>query len=196
MCAHEEHVPCSGLPDPLVLHQVAQQVLQARDECLAAEGGGAVLRCLQRCLLHALLPPRWLSDAFAQRHARVTEAEVGSWDEAFGAPWPPGTRLATVRKHKRLKQAIHAEAWTRVLAGAPVTRDLFEQIGEQRGICVSGSLAEKLYHEALQEGMPNPVAVRAARAGRHESHVSDEMSGTVFVDACATLTPLQQRGAP
>lgn len=168
LAARAQHDLQSGRPDPLSQHQAAQAVLQARTACESESGGGAVLQAIRACTVHRLLVPEWLSDAFVRRHSRVVDAEVGSWDEAFGQPWPPRTRLDTVRRHRRLKKAIHEAVWQRLLEdpGQSVTRDLFEQVGEQRGISVSGSLAEKLYQEALQDGMPNALQVRQAQRGR------------------------------
>src|SRR4051812_8189648 len=71
-------------PDPLAQHHAAQEVLQARTDCLAADGGCEALRCVVLCLANSLMPPQWLRDALVARHARVTEANVLTWDEAFG----------------------------------------------------------------------------------------------------------------
>jgi hypothetical protein len=160
--AHAGHDPASERPDPLGQYQAAREVSAARHICLTADGGCAVLACLQQCLANGLMPPQWLAHAYLARHARVSEALVSSWDQAFGPPWPARTRLATVRRHRALKKAIHAAVWQRLAEDPrqPINRDLFEQIGEMRGIDVSGSQAEKLYFDALAEGAPNALHLR------------------------------------
>lgn len=133
--------------------------------CVARDGGCAVLQAIRLCAVARLVPPQWLSDAFVQRHALVTEAEVGTWDEAFGSPWPPRTRLDTVRKHRRLKKVIHEAVWQRLMndPGQGVTRDFFEQISEELNAGAGGSLVEQLYLDALRDGMPNALEVRHAQ---------------------------------
>lgn len=159
--AHEQHV--AGGPGPLAQHQAAQQVLAARSACLAADGGCEVLRCMALCMANGLSAPGWLADAFVGRHARVVDAEVGTWDEAFGAPWPPRTRLAEVRKRRRLRRAVHAAVFERVQNEPELSFTrlaLFDPVGEQHGINVCGRVAEDLYYEALADGLPSAKAVR------------------------------------
>ncbi|VTU29478.1 hypothetical protein H6CHR_03203 [Variovorax sp. PBL-H6] len=161
--ANEQHQP--GAPEPLAQHQAAQEVLSARAACLAGDGGCAVLHCLRLCLANALHVPRWLADAFIGRHSRVVDAEVCTWDEAFGRPWPPHTRLAAVRRQRQLKNKVHAAVWRLITEepDVPIARDLFERIGEMRGIDVCGSTAEDLYYQALRDGAPSVAQVRAAQ---------------------------------
>lgn len=162
--AHEQHDPAGGAPDPLAQFQAAQEVLQAQDACLAAGGGCSVLRCVNLCLLNGLAAPRWLSDAFAQRHARVAGAEVGSWDEAFGRPWPARTRLDLERRRMLHTKAVHAAVW-RMVAGRPsvsINRVLFDKVAAALDLGVSGSKVEKLYLAALADGYPNARQVRDA----------------------------------
>lgn len=179
LLARESQQATSALPDPLAQYHAAQEVLRARERCLAPDGGCAVLECLQRCLAHGLMPPHWLAQAYLERHARVAEALVGSWDQAFGPPWPARTRLATVRRHRALKKAIHAAVCHRLAEDPrqPVNRDLFEQIGEMRGIDCSGSQAEKLYLEALAEGAPN---ARQARDTEHPTQTTESLGWEMF----------------
>lgn len=165
--AHEQHT--GDGPGPLAQHQAALQVLAARGACLAPDGGCEVLRCMAVCMANRLSVPGWLADAFVGRHARVVDAEVGTWDETFGAPWPPRTRLAEVRKRRRLRKAVHAAVFERVQNEPELSFTrlaLFDPVGEQRGINVCGRVAEDLYYEALADGLPSAKAVRdGLRAG-------------------------------
>ncbi|WP_395699943.1 hypothetical protein [Aquabacterium sp.] len=156
----------------------ARAVEGLRDECLREADGGAVLKALHACLHNALPVPRWLADEFSRRVLRVTDACVGSWDEAFGRPWPKGTRLADVRTRRRQVGAVHAAvlqlASERMPDGSfrPINRDLFEEAGERQGIHVSGATAERRYREALEQGLPNAVDLRAAWLCRSSDHPS------------------------
>lgn len=164
MRAHEGHDPSSGTPSPLVLHEAAQEVLRAREACLAVDGGCAVLASLSVCLLHGLQTPQWLSDAFIQRHAKVTTAEVGSWDEAFNRPWPPKTRLVEVRRRRQQTKAVHAAVWRELQQdpNAAVDAELFEKVSQSLNLGMVGATVRNRYYDALKEGMPNAIDIRNA----------------------------------
>ena len=135
-----------------------------RERCLSPDGGCDVLRAVSVCALHGLVMPPWLADAFVARRARVADAFVGSWDEAFGRPWPKGTKLALVRQKRLLRSRVHAAVWKAVDEdrSRPIKRILFDEIGEQPGICKSGATTERLYYEALAQGAVNVADWRAA----------------------------------
>jgi hypothetical protein len=143
-------------PDPLAQHHAAAEVLAARERCERPDGGCAVLKALSLCLANELMPPKWLRDAYAGRWQKIQDAHVATLDGAFGRPWPLRTRLATERRKLQLKKLIHAAVWQRVIAGAKVTHDLFEEVGELLGVHCSGSTAKGIYYAALREGAPNP----------------------------------------
>src|SRR5215203_1356970 len=47
--------------------------------------------------------PEWATRAFCKAVQSVQEADVGSWDTAFGRPYPKGTRLSTVRRRRKME---------------------------------------------------------------------------------------------
>lgn len=149
-------------PEPLAQRLAAQDVLRNRDVCLAVNGGCMVLQCLRLCAVNQLTPPCWLWDAFSQRHSKVTDAEVATWDEAFGRPWPAHTRLNAVRERRRLKIKVHSAAWKLAIQelGLAINRDFFERISEMPGIPKSGATVERVYYEALSDGMLNVALLR------------------------------------
>jgi len=151
-------------PEALAQHQAAQAVLHAQDECLAPGGGCAVLKAMSQCLAAGLMPPQWLSDHFIALYALVGDAQVGSWDKVFGKPFPPHTRLHDLRKHRRLRKAVHAAVFQAVIEeDESVGIELFARIAKRRqDLCLSASTCRDRYYEALAEGMPNPVHVREA----------------------------------
>ena len=128
------------------------------------------------------MPPQWLADAFVARYRLVVEAHLGTWDAAFGAPWPKRTRLRTARRNIELQRKVHAIVFQRVVDGEHVSRILFDEIGEMRGIELCGSACEKAYYGAIQEGAPNPTGIRNAINSRNtqlslESRVREMQSG-------------------
>jgi hypothetical protein len=153
----------SGTVSLLAQKQAASQVMKDRDACLAPDGGCAVLHCLSICLANDLTPPKWLRDAFIQRHSTVVNAQGASWDDAFGRPWPTRTRLASERQAMRLKKVIHAAVLNLVRndPALPIKRDLFERVGEMPGIHKSGATVERLYYKALSDGLPNVAQLRS-----------------------------------
>jgi hypothetical protein len=170
--AREGRAEGSDQPDPLAQYQVAQEVLRSRQDCLEEDGGGAVLDAVARCMSSGLTAPKWLAEAFLQRHALVRAAEVGTWDDAFGGAWPKGTRLEVERQSIRLRRVVHAAVLRHLSADptCPVNRKLFAAIGASDGVHASGSKVERLYYQALDAGMPNPVSTRRGERNPQHSH--------------------------
>lgn len=138
-----------------------------RAQCLAADGGSAVMRAVHLCHLRRAAVPDWLRDEFSRRFLLVHDAHVGSWDEAFGRPYPKNTRLHDLRRRRQLLGVVHAAVWElAVHQGRNVTRDLFEEVGERREVNASGATVERLYYEALRQGRPSAAAVRKVLDGQ------------------------------
>lgn len=140
-----------------------------REAACAPGGGPIVMACVSRWIACSDAP-QWLISQFIARRARVTDAHVVTWDdeEAFGRPWPSGTRLKSVRLRKRVKARIHHEVFSLVQAdlSRSVNRILFDEVGELRSVALSGSVVERLYYESVHEGALNVVVWRdAARSG-------------------------------
>lgn len=109
--------------------------------------------------------PEWLASEFARRHAMVATAQLGTWDLAFGRPWPPGDkRLAAARRRMKLKALVHEWVWRLAIKDRdlPINQDLFERIGAMPEIGQSRSTVAKLYYESLAEGLPNIADMRDA----------------------------------
>jgi len=134
------------------------EIAQRRSACLAPDGGCEVLRCMHLAMVHRLAVPNWLRDEFARRYALVAGAHVGSFDAAFGRPWPQRTRMATARRRIELCARIHRAVWKLVHADPTrrITRDgVFNEVGAHREVALSGGAAEKLYYVALRGGAVN-----------------------------------------
>ena len=135
----------------------ARELEQLREGCLRPDGGWSVLDAIALCAVHDMAMPRWLGAEYVRLRARVKSAEVATLDEAFGAYWPPRTRLPVERRHILLRKRVHAAVWelVRQNPGEAISRVLFDLVGEMAGIDISGSEVEKRYYEALDEGMLN-----------------------------------------
>src|SRR5689334_13330050 len=117
--ANRWHVENSDVLGPLALFDAAQQVKSARALCESVGGGCEVLRCVRICIANELSLPSWLSREFLRRHELVATAELGSWDSAFGQPWPGGAkRLEASRERLRLRKVIHRHVWRLAFDGA------------------------------------------------------------------------------
>jgi hypothetical protein len=149
-------------PNALAQWETAQRVRKARETCLGADGGLEVMQCIKLCGNMGLTLPRWLSDEYTRRHDLVTGAQVGTWDAAFGKPWPPRVRLASVRAALALQTRVHAAVWSLIESdrSRSIGRDLFDEIGQLPGIHRSGATVERAYYKALAAGKPNAVAIR------------------------------------
>jgi hypothetical protein len=58
----------------------------------------ALFGALRVCANHDLVMPEWVSRAFIRGYDKVLTCRAGSWDEAFGAPYPKGFHLVGTRK--------------------------------------------------------------------------------------------------
>lgn len=152
-------------PNADVRTGVLAELERLRQACALPEGGCSVMQAVALCAVHDLKMPAWLAEEFVVRRRRVTEAHVATWDEAFGRPWPARTRLASVRRHLRLKKRIHKEAWALVEAdpSRSINRLLFDEVGELHGVNLSGSTTADLYYQAVREGALNLLTLRHAQ---------------------------------
>ena len=113
-------------------------------------------------MLHGLAVPRWLAIEFVRRCELVIGACVGSWDEAFGRPWPARTRLPQVRRRRALQKRVHQAVFSLAIAeptAALWRDDVFQRVGDQIG--KSGSTVERIYYQALRDGLPSVATMRA-----------------------------------
>ena len=85
-----------GVPDGAFWKwQAAQKITRHKDQYEANPIHG-----IADCLRAKITPPDWLTSAFLKQFDRVKDAEVRTWDEAFGAPYPKSVHLETIRKSR------------------------------------------------------------------------------------------------
>jgi len=155
----------------------AQVLLDRRDYYMQH-----ILEGVAVCMLHDLVAPRWLAARFLQAQSAVKWAELGSWDEAFGAPHPKGTQLAALRRRMRARVRVvnvvrefvqrhpgeSVESLYRAASATGSDRAI-GPIGEYAlRLGVGKTLAEELYREAIAMGIAIPVAELRRRMAEPE----------------------------
>jgi hypothetical protein len=120
----------------------------------------ALLQAVAECALHGLVMPPWLSQNYLERYRKVVHADVGTWDEAFGRPYPKGKHLESLQQRRDLRLAVYNEIRARLAsAEAPAKDDLFyEEVGAK--FKIGKTLCKDLYREVSQgfSGPPTTFA--------------------------------------
>ena len=111
-----------------------------------------------KCVKSYLLPPEWLAVAFLRGYYAVMNGRAGSWDAAFGAPYPKGTQLAAVRRRRinRGKVALAVSDAVQTNPEGAIDDEFWESIG--RAVGEGKSNAQKLHREAVVIGLAIPIA--------------------------------------
>lgn len=105
---------------------------------IEAGDGGAVLDAISICAENWLILPSWLRDEYLRRYGAVARGFARDWNDprAFGAAYPKGTNIATVRA--RATDAPAAYRVARELMAAdpqrPIDAGLYEAIGQRVGV--------------------------------------------------------------
>lgn len=138
------------LSDPTgpIYKWAARIALRCYEDAYAAGDQMALLAAIRRCANHDIPMPAWVGKAFIERYDKVLSCRIGSWDEAFGRPYPKGKHLASMRKKRRLRFAVHAFVRAEHEKGAAIAEALFEEAGQKFN--VGKTLASELYYEAQQ----------------------------------------------
>ena len=163
---------------PLFQWAAAQRVTSARAACEGGDGF-SVMECIHLCAWHGLVMPDWLAGDFMRRYRLVNHAKVGSWDKAFGLPYPKGTQLSRIRFRRRARLAIHTDVLRAIQfdPNRPIDEGLFGEIGAKHG--AGKTQAEELYRQALNLGLPNVAEVkRELTAQSRRPAISKKLPGT------------------
>lgn len=147
----QEHHPAAPLYQWLALKKLDQ--LEA---CFADGDEFALMDAIHECAQHELLLPDWAARAYLKGFYAVVNARSKSWDEVFGSPYPPHTKLHNVRTNRVNGAKIYSLV-NQIQMREPKTsidRGLFDRVGEMFN--VSGSQAEKLYYKEKAK-WDNPI---------------------------------------
>lgn len=94
----------------------------------------ALLGAINICAVHDLPLPEWAARAYLEGYRLALSGKVGSWDDAFGKPFP-GEKW-TLRAHRRKTSwpVIHRiEELSN--NGEGIGTDLFHKVGKEFGVC-------------------------------------------------------------
>lgn len=123
----------------------------------------ALMKAIYICCRHGLPIPAWASEAYAAAFLKIENAHAKSWDEAFGAPYPPGTNISATRKERDLPALI----WAAVAdekekhPDTPIDNGLMDKIGERFDI--GRSQAWKYYGQMKKIMDGNSYTINAKR---------------------------------
>jgi len=177
LAANPERAGDQSLPVPQL---IARGAMEDCGERFAAGDRMALMQAIWWAARHKMPMPDWAAKAYMPAFESVKNACVGSWDDAFGRPYPKGTQIAVERKRKLLRfwvfniafdiihnnpeTPIDERLWEKVAQRLLNIRGLWESIGRPPGI-ISVAEVARLYYGALKEGFPS-LAERKARARR------------------------------
>src|SRR5690606_15978690 len=142
--------PARTSADPTLPIYRAAAVERLEDERKKFEQGDkmALLAAIRTCANHDLPLPRWVSRAFVVAYDRVLHCKVGSWDDAFGRPYPKGSHLSALRKRRLYTMPVRMAVTRASESGRPIDETLFEEIGQQFGL--GKTLTMELYYGRKQ----------------------------------------------
>jgi hypothetical protein len=141
-----------GVPDGAFWKwQAAQRITDGQSQYEANPICG-----IAACLRASIMPPQWLVHSFLKQFDQVRDAEVRTWDEAFGPPYPKSVRLETLRpksaqagmrdfllKLGYLDQLFKGPKRTLAGYGLPRTEDGYKKAAKLTGIPVK-TIKQKL----------------------------------------------------
>ncbi len=147
--ARAETAGINGPDSPLFQWVALNEIEQLRRQFEMGDDF-ALLQAIAKCAQNKLLMPNWISENYLRRYRRVLHADVGTWDEAFGRPYPKGKHLVKLRQRRELRFAVYNEISTRLNATPETAIDdaLFESVGSN--FQIGKTLCNELYYEALQ----------------------------------------------
>jgi len=138
----------SGDPTLPVFQWATAQEVDALRAVIEGGDGFALLGAVRKCANHGIPMPEWLAKQFIRRYDRVLACRLGSWDDAFGRPYPKGKHLNALRKQREKRFAVYNAVRAAKASDPKIAIDaiLFEKVGDSLGI--GKTLAETLYYQA------------------------------------------------
>jgi hypothetical protein len=141
-----------GVPDGAFYKwQAAKRITECQSQYEANPIQGIAV-----CLRARIMPPQWLVHSFLKQFDLVRDADVRTWDEAFGQPYPKSVRLETLRPKSAqtglrdllinsgyLDQLFKGPKRTLAGQGLPRTEDGFKEAAKLTGIPVK-TIKQKL----------------------------------------------------
>lgn len=93
---------------PIGQWAAAQHITEQLRDRIERGDGNAAMDAVAQCVRRGLVAPDWLVKKFLRCYDSVLNCRAGSWDEAFGAPFPPRTKLHVWRLRRVKQWQLHA----------------------------------------------------------------------------------------
>lgn len=129
---------------PIYQVSAAERVSSLKDGALSGDGFD-VLSAISWCATHQLVMPEWLSQEYLNRYREVLNCRLGSWDDAFGKPYP-GKHLNSLKKKRNLRFAVvnRVNEIKREEPRTPTDKSLFSRVGKELNL--GATHTEELYY--------------------------------------------------
>jgi hypothetical protein len=112
--------------------------------------------------VHQLPLPDWAAEAFISGYDDVLNCRVGSWDEAFGKPWP-GKHLPELAQRRRLQFAIPLRIRDlRLQANPPPMNSSRNRVGVYDLVAEEFGVSRTFVADRWKEWKQQEAALRAA----------------------------------
>lgn len=132
-----------------VFQYAAMEAIEIERQRFTAGDKMALFGAIRKCANHDLVMPRWVADAFVRGYDEVLNCRVGSWDKAFGKPYP-GKHLNALRKRRVNRFLVKQEIESALREGERTTgrrpaidNELFEAVAQK--LHINRDLVSKLY---------------------------------------------------
>lgn len=134
---------------------VAQEIIQKRKHFEMNPLDG-----IARCVRAGLIAPDWLALLFLRQYDKVLNCRVGSWDAAFGNPFPKGRQLASMRRSRtnRMRVVVAVANAISKEPERPIDVSFWEEIGQSIG--EGKTRAQDLHAEAVKFGYAISPTIR------------------------------------
>jgi len=86
----------------------AQHIVDHLRDRVESGDGNAAMDAVAQCVRSGLIAPDWLARKFLRCYDSVLNCRVASWDQAFGAPFPPRAKLEVWRLRRRMRWQLLA----------------------------------------------------------------------------------------
>jgi len=120
----------------------------------------ALMAALRECARCSIPMPDWVAHAYIARYDAVLNCRAGSWDDAFGRPFPKGAHLSARRKRRTKAPAVWLAVREAQDAGRAIDEGLFAEIGKTLGL--GKTLTAEFYYQQMalhNAGLPEIVQI-------------------------------------
>lgn len=161
----EEKEKNIGDPTRPIFQFAAAKRIEALKPLVEAGDGFSVLDCINQCVSHGLVAPRWLACAFSRRYNAVNQCHANSWDSplSFGRPYKKNANISAMRKERVGVFEVYVAVCEKLqkFPIPPIDKGFFAEVGKPLGY--GATLTEEYFYKALKMGFPHPTKNEMSR---------------------------------